>query len=80
MFLLTHAYFCLYHSLSNMVIRYTLAAASSFGPIGRWVCAGAVIFVLAYVTAIMETFTISQVCTLCQDPLVRDHVSLYQPC
>jgi hypothetical protein len=61
MYLLTHAYFCLYHALSNLVIRRTLHATKLWGLIGSRIAAGAVIFVLAYITAFMETFTISQV-------------------
>ena len=63
MFLLTHAYFCLYHALSNIVIRRTLHATASWGVPASRVMAGVVIFLLAYVTALMETFTISQVRT-----------------
>ena len=63
MFLLTHAYFCLYHALSNIAIRRTLLATKHWGAAGSKAAAGVVIFVLAYTTAFMETFTISQVCT-----------------
>jgi hypothetical protein len=65
MFLLTHAYFCLYHALSNVLIRRTLNATSSWGVVVQRAAACLLIFFLAYVTAFMETFTISQVCLRC---------------
>eukprot|EP00892_Ulva_mutabilis_P002606 jgi/Ulvmu1/12346/UM089_0030.1 len=58
MFGLTHAYFCLYHALSNIVIRRTLAAAKARGARTPWAYAALAIFILAYVTAMMETVTI----------------------
>lgn len=73
MFLLTHAYFCLYHALSNMLIRRTLHATAGWHGRARHVAAAAVIFVLAYVTAFMETFTIAQVLTLMTLVFLADH-------
>lgn len=61
MFLLTHAYFCLYHALSNVVIRRTLWVARARGAGAPWLYAAVAIFVLAYVTALMETLTIMHV-------------------
>lgn len=61
MFMLTHAYFCLYHALSNVVIRRTLSFARGRGAASPWAYAAAAIFVLAYVTAVMETLTIMHV-------------------
>ena len=62
LFGITHAYFCLYHALSNLLIRRTLAEARARGFKFPWIAAGVVIFLLAYVTAFMETFTIAHVC------------------
>ena len=61
MFGLTHAYFCLYHALSNVVIRRTLTAARAKGAKYPWLYAAFVIFALAYATAMMETLTIMHV-------------------
>lgn len=61
MFMLTHAYFCLYHALSNVVIRRTLSFVRGRGAGSPWAYAAAAIFVLAYVTALMETLTIMHV-------------------
>ena len=61
MFLLTHAYFCLYHALSNILIRRCMQATVSFGKLGQRTTTGCLIFALAYATAYMETLTIAQV-------------------
>lgn len=60
MFLLTHAYFCLYHALSNIIIRRTRYATMHLGTRTSWLVVACVIFALAYLTAFMETATISQ--------------------
>lgn len=77
MYLLTHAYFCLYHALSNMVIRRTLAATSALSHTASWCCTGFVIFSLSYVTAFMETFSISQVRAL-KRRLPAGHLGMLQ--
>lgn len=61
MFLLTHAYFCMYHALSSMAIRRALHAAQRWGRAAQLTAAGVVVLVLAYATAFMETLTISHV-------------------
>jgi cycloeucalenol cycloisomerase len=62
MYLLTHAYFCFYHALGNVVQRAARRAAVSWagaGPRGA-ACAQAVAVVaLSYVTAYGETLTIA---------------------
>lgn len=56
MFLMTHAYFMFYHVLSNCVLRYV---RSAFEPNEqRFVFECAVIVVMAYSTAFMESLTI----------------------
>jgi hypothetical protein len=66
MFLLTHAYFCFYHTVSSMVIRRTYNAAKQYPKVVQHVLVAAMIFFLAYVTAFMETFTISKVRNILQ--------------
>eukprot|EP00898_Chlorokybus_atmophyticus_P003545 jgi/Chlat1/4191/Chrsp27S04286 len=68
LYFLTHAYFCFYHSLSNIVLRRVdrwfvsdnkskpNAAASSWQ---RSVVFALVVFALSYATAFMETLTIA---------------------
>ena len=58
-YLMTHAYFIFYHSLTNLVLRRlrrSLAASSRFASFS---ISALTILALAYVTAFMETFTIS---------------------
>jgi hypothetical protein len=66
MFLLTHAYFCFYHTISSMVIRRTYNAVKQYPTAVQHALVAVVVFVLAYVTAFMETFTISKVCNILQ--------------
>ena len=61
MYLLTHAYFCLYHALSNMLIRRTLAALAKRQRWLRLSTAGVLVLLLAYATAFMEALTIAHV-------------------
>ena len=57
LYLMTHAYFCFYHALANVCLRRTSNAVSP-GP-ARLLAMGAVVVLLAYATAFMETLTIS---------------------
>ena len=61
MYLLTHAYFCLYHALANLVLRAVarLCDRARCGVAVKRSAQGASVFALAYVTAFMETLTIS---------------------
>lgn len=79
MYLLTHAYFCLYHALSNILIRRTLRATAHWGAACSKAAAGAVIFGLAYATAFMETFTISQVRSLLPIKALTPRVFVLMP-
>lgn len=56
---MTHAYFCFYHALSNVVLRRTAYAVQQSPRICQWLTLATVVFVLAYVTALMETVTIA---------------------
>eukprot|EP00245_Coleochaete_scutata_P015328 TRINITY_DN6790_c0_g3_i2.p1 TRINITY_DN6790_c0_g3~~TRINITY_DN6790_c0_g3_i2.p1 ORF type:complete len:326 (-),score=16.31 TRINITY_DN6790_c0_g3_i2:47-1024(-) len=61
LYLLTHAYFCFYHAISNVTIR-RLRHATAPVPTRflRWVIQAAFVFALSYITAFMETATIAQ--------------------
>ena len=58
-YLMTHAYFIFYHSMTNLILRRLRRALSQFSPSASFAASAAVILALAYVTAFMETFTIS---------------------
>jgi cycloeucalenol cycloisomerase len=57
LYLMTHAYFCFYHTLANVCLRRTSNAVPP-GPM-RLLALGTVVVVLSYATAFMETLTIS---------------------
>ena len=59
LYFMTHAYFCFYHALSNVVLRRTTHAVQSLPPFVQWLVLATVVFVLAYITALMETVTIA---------------------
>ena len=59
LYLMTHAYFCLYHALANVLIRRVRAATARFGPGAQAAAEGVVVFLLAYATAYSETLTIA---------------------
>src|SRR3989338_9017931 len=63
LYLITHAYFCFYHSLTNMTIRACRQTACyrGSGPVARLLINVAVVFALAVFTAFMETWTIQSV-------------------
>ena len=59
LYLMTHAYFCLYHALSNLLIRRVRNALARRGRAAQAAGEAAVVFALAYATAYGETLTIS---------------------
>lgn len=59
LYFMTHAYFCFYHTLSNVLIRRVRNATAPFGSTAQNLAAAFVIFCLAYATAFMETLTIA---------------------
>ena len=59
LYFMTHAYFCFYHALSNVVLRRTMYAVQQSPRICQWLSLATVVFVLAYITALMETVTIA---------------------
>ena len=59
LYFMTHAYFCFYHALSNVVLRRTAYAVQQSPRICQWMTLVTVVFVLAYITALMETVTIA---------------------
>jgi cycloeucalenol cycloisomerase len=61
MFLMTHAYFLFYHTLSNIFLRRVEAHLSHASLLTRKVARCLVVFLLAYATAFMETLTIAHV-------------------
>ncbi len=85
LYFMTHAYFCFYHALSNVVLRRTLHAVQRYHTIVQWLLLALVVFILAYITALMETVTIAhfpyyrfKVTTLldsCQQPATHVHTT-----
>lgn len=59
LYFMTHAYFCLYHALANLLIRGVRSAAAPAGPWAVAAAEAALVFALAYATAYGETFTIA---------------------
>ena len=59
LYFMTHAYFCFYHALLNVVLRRTTHAVQHHRPAVQWLVLAVVVFVLAYITALMETVTIA---------------------
>lgn len=59
MYFMTHAYFCLYHALANVLIRRTRNATSHLGPLAQGLAEAALVFALSYATAFGETLTIA---------------------
>ncbi len=59
LYFMTHAYFCFYHALSNVVLRRTVHAVQRYHTIVQWLLLALVVFILAYITALMETVTIA---------------------
>ena len=59
LYFMTHAYFCFYHALSNMVLRRVSHAVQNRRIVVQWLVLALVVFILAYITALMETVTIA---------------------
>lgn len=59
MYLMTHAYFCFYHAISNLVLRRVESHLSHASLGVRKLARGLAVFLLAYSTAYMETLTIA---------------------
>ncbi|KAI3423819.1 hypothetical protein D9Q98_009655 [Chlorella vulgaris] len=59
LYFMTHAYFCLYHALSNLLIRRVRHATAAYGTAAQAVAEGVLVFLLAYATAFGETITIA---------------------
>jgi cycloeucalenol cycloisomerase len=58
-YLMTHAYFIFYHSLTNLVLRRLRRSLVATSRVASYSILAFTILTLAYVTAFMETFTIS---------------------
>lgn len=59
LYFMTHAYFCFYHSMSNMVIRKVRSSTRKYGKSAQIISESLVVFTLAYLTAFGETITIA---------------------
>lgn len=59
LYLMTHAYFNFYHTISNLLIRRVRRAAASYGAAAQATAEAVVVFLLAYATAYGETLTIA---------------------
>lgn len=65
MYMYTHAYFCFYHTLTNLGLRRYFSSyfyqKSASKPLNRFLTTCLVVFVMGYITALMEAVTISSV-------------------
>lgn len=59
LYLMTHAYFCFYHALSNVILRRVSHACHTSTLMAKFVTLSVTVFVLAFITALMETVTIA---------------------
>lgn len=59
LYFMTHAYFCFYHALSNVVLRRTRHTTAKYGRTVQNAATALVVFLLSYATAYMETLTIA---------------------
>lgn len=59
LYFMTHAYFCLYHTISNLLIRMVRSSTRFSGILIQNISEAVLIFVLAYATAYAETLTIA---------------------
>ena len=59
LYFMTHAYFCFYHALANVVLRRVRRATAGARPALAAAAFAGAVFALAYVTAFMETATIA---------------------
>ena len=56
---MTHAYFCLYHAISNVLLRRLQHVTAGWPRVLQLAAAAVLIFSLSYTTAFMETLTIA---------------------
>eukprot|EP01104_Vermistella_antarctica_P014552 TRINITY_DN4609_c0_g1_i1.p1 TRINITY_DN4609_c0_g1~~TRINITY_DN4609_c0_g1_i1.p1 ORF type:complete len:278 (-),score=58.52 TRINITY_DN4609_c0_g1_i1:172-1005(-) len=63
LYLITHAYFCFYHVVTTVLLRrfWTSRFYMSKTPFPRMFLSSLVVFIMAYITAFMETLTIASV-------------------
>eukprot|EP00850_Spirogloea_muscicola_P007935 SM000041S15494 [mRNA] locus=s41:462794:465594:+ [translate_table: standard] len=59
LYLLTHAYFSFYHTVSTVTLRRLQRALASWPRLWAWTARAAWVFALSYFMAFMETFTIA---------------------
>ena len=59
LYFMTHAYFCFYHALSNVLLRRCQHATARWPRLLQHLAAAMLVFSLAYATAYMETLTIA---------------------
>ena len=59
LYFMTHAYFCFYHALSNVMMRRVGHASQKYGRTAQLAAMAVTVFLLAYATAFMETLTIA---------------------
>eukprot|EP00850_Spirogloea_muscicola_P001515 SM000005S17312 [mRNA] locus=s5:1356241:1366812:- [translate_table: standard] len=59
LYLLTHAYFCFYHTVSTVTLRRLQRALALWPRLWAWTARAAWVFALSYFMAFMETFTIA---------------------
>ncbi|KAG7672170.1 hypothetical protein KSW81_005052 [Nannochloris sp. 'desiccata'] len=59
LYFMTHAYFCLYHALANVLIRRVRTHFTTSGPLMQNLAEIFVVFTLSYATAYGETLTIA---------------------
>ena len=59
LYFMTHAYFCLYHSLANVLIRRVRNQFAMHGVLAQGLAEAALVFILSYATAYGETLTIA---------------------
>ena len=59
LYLMTHAYFCFYHAVSNVALRVTRHLTAERRPVVQHLTTALTVFLLAYATACMETLTIA---------------------
>ena len=59
LYFMTHAYFCFYHALSNLLIRRLSFATQRWRPSMQKLATACLVFALSYATAFMETLTIA---------------------
>lgn len=59
LYLMTHAYFCFYHALANVVIRTVRSAVQHIHPWAPALAEGVTVFAMGYIMALGETVTIA---------------------